>query len=289
MKQVIVFFIVLILMVTNTQLCMAQKNRDEKNFTKPVKLIINKKPIARKPAKHIIHNIELNGGIHFAGNGWGIQMQRLKRVEDAEGEVWKGFYVDISQVYHPKELKINSKLKNPNNDKGPEFLKYVYGKINVFLPVNIGYQYRKNFTSRLASNHIRLHGVVGAGLSFGIVKPYYLTIAKQQSSGSFAAIAEKYAEGNASNFLDERFIYGTAGFMKGWGELEIMPGLTTKAAIQFEYAITNKNLFVVEIGGQFSGYLQQVPIMATVKNSAIFPSMYVSVKKGARWFKEERD
>jgi hypothetical protein len=288
MVRLLYISILLLAALGNTQLMYAQPQVETPIVQAP-KLIVNKKPITRKAAKDVIPNIELNGMINFTSNGWGLGMQRLKRNDDAEGELWKGIYVNISQVNHPKQLKVTSKLRNPVTDNGPEFLRYVYGKINVFLPVDVGYMYRKNITSRLAANHIRIHVVGGGGLSVGIIKPYFLTLAKQQSGGNFEAIDEKYSEANASTFLNERFIYGSSGFMKGWSEIEIAPGLTTKAALQFEYAMTTKNTMTIEIGGQLNAYLQQIPIMANVKNTAIFPSMYVSVIKGARWFKEARD
>jgi hypothetical protein len=288
MFRIVALLIIVFVTCSQVQLVQAQP-RTEETAPKAPKLIVNKKPITRKAAKDVIPNIELNGGISFTSTGWGVGLQRLKRNEDAEGELWKGFYVDIAQVHHPKEIKSVSKLKNPSSDKGPEFLKYVYGKINVFIPVNIGYMVRKNISARLAPNHIRIHGLAGGGLSIGLLKPYFLNLAKQQSNGSFASISEKYSEANANAFLSDRFIYGYSGFMKGWSEVEIMPGLTSKAALQFEYAMNTKSIFMIEIGGQLNAYLQQVPIMVNVKNNAIFPSMYISVIKGARWFKAERD
>jgi len=253
------------------------------NTTKTPKPTIYKRPITRQSAKEIPLLKELSFGINFSSIGWGAAVERLVRDEEADGLLYKGYYADIAQIYHLRENKTASILKNPNGDNASGNINYVYGKINSFFPITLGYMMRKNISGKLAYNHIQIHVLGGAGLSIGLVKPYYLQIARKDLTGNFVPIDEKYSEANALQFLDKRFIYGYSGFSKGWGDADVNIGAQVKSAIQFEYNPSRNSPLYVEIGGAVNAYLQQVKLMNSTDNKAVFPSIYCSIKKGFRW------
>jgi hypothetical protein len=281
MLQIKHFILLLVLLFGNAVMLHAQRKKTVEKL-KEIKPTVYKKPIARKMASPNDKLQEASFGINFETNGWGLQIQRLRKKEETEVNEYRGFYIHFQSRRDPKEIKINSKLPSPSSDKGPRNLKYVYGKINSFYPLQIGYLVKKRITGKLEKNHIQLHGTGGAGFSLGLVKPYYLQIARN-INGTFAAIDESYSELNADLFLNPRYVYGYSGFATGWSDLQIYPGVNVNGAIIFEYSPNNYSPLFVEIGGQLDTYFQKIPILVGEKSKAIFPFGYIALRKGMRW------
>jgi hypothetical protein len=276
MLQMLKYTLCALMLLISIAQCNAQAKK------KPLKPQVNKKPITRKVGKEIIRLKEVNFGVGMHSDGWGIDVQRLKRNEESDDLDYSGFYCNMAQVYHPREFKTTSKLQSPSKDNAPPNQKYVFGKINTFIPVNIGYIKRKNISNKLEHYHVQLHVLYGGGLSLGLAKPYYLQIARNVG-GVFLPIEEKYSEANANQFLNPQFIYGSSGFFKGWGELELYPGIQARSAVQFDYSLSPTSNLIIEVGAQLSAYINTVPILAGADNKAIFPNIYASIKKSVRW------
>ncbi len=67
---------------------------------------------------------------------------------------------------------------------------------------------------------------------------------------------------------------------KGLGETRVLPGLFVKTGVNFEYSKEEKVIHAIEAGFTFSGYLKEIPIMATTDNQALFFSLFVSYRFG---------
>jgi hypothetical protein len=75
-------------------------------------------------------------------------------------------------------------------------------------------------------------------------------------------------------------IYGKASFFKGFNELKVMPGIFAKGGFNFEYSKQDKIIHAIEVGAQINMFIQEIPIMATEKNNAIFFSLFASYRFG---------
>jgi hypothetical protein len=277
-KQIL---LIIVLLFGSFNLMHAQRTVKEIKPKEP-KPKIYKKPITRKPksANDILE--ELSAGIGVQPFGWSIGIQRLRKNAESESEDYQGFFINFENIDDAREAKVTSKLPNPTGDKGPRNLKFVYGKINSMYPIKLGYMRRKSLTDKLEKNNIRIHALGGAAVAIGLIKPYYLQIARN-NAGSFTAVDEKYSEANAELFLNPRYVYGYSGFAKGWSDVDVVPGINLQAAIQFEYSPSYTNPILIEIGGQIDAYLRKLPLMIGDKNKAIFPFGYIAVRKGLRW------
>ncbi len=242
------------------------------------KVVVHKKPITRKNNKPLPLINDLTIGLNINSNGWGLQVQRLRFTEESESNIWKGIYVEATQIHHAKESKLLSKISNPNPQDGPKNLRYTYGKTNALFPIKIGYMFKKEISGKLEKNHIQLHVTGGAGLEAGLLKPYYLQLAKS-SGGVFSTIDAKYGDANSENFLNQRYIVGYSGFTKGWNELQVIPGLHIMSGLQFEYGANKKSGLIVELGASTDIFTQRVPLIAITNNQFAFANLFISLKK----------
>jgi hypothetical protein len=225
---------------------------------------------------------ELTIGFHINSNGWGLQIQRLRLQEESESNIWKGFYLEATQVHNAKETKLASKISNPNPQDGPKNLRFIYGKANALFPIKFGYIVKKDISGKLEKNHIQLHVIVGLGVEAGLLKPYYLQLAKS-SGGSFTTIESKYGDANSENFLNPRYIVGYSGFTKGWNEVEVIPGLHITSGLQFEYGANKKSALIVELGLQADVFTANMPLMANSKNNFAYSNLFIGIKKMWRY------
>ena len=119
----------------------------------------------------------------------------------------------------------------------------------------------------------------------GVLKPYYLDLLIPEGN-VYVRKYEKYSDANKEYFLDlnnRGTILGGGGFERGWGEVQIKPGLLLRSGFDFDYTPTRKSLFRVEIGASAELYPKVIPIMANTKNSAYFLNFYADIQFGRRW------
>ena len=158
----------------NTTCLYAQKNTKRKMPLAADTVLhkINARPIGRKIIKPRPLLKEFALGVLFNSNGTGISFRKYKTDEDFE--VYKGFYINAAPIKSNKEIKIQG-IKN-SQDPNIITTTFTYGKINSLYSVQTGYSYRKKITGFLENTNVLIHGFADAGLSIGILKPYYLKL-----------------------------------------------------------------------------------------------------------------
>jgi hypothetical protein len=214
-------------------------------------------------------------GINIATDGLGIQMAKMYAKPEDEKETWRGFFIHLSEKKHPKQSKEQSIFGNNNADLPPQ--KFVYGKINNFYQLKLGYQWSKPIAGKLDDKTVQVHLSGGGGLSVGILKPYYLKIVRGGTS-TLLGVNERYNSDNADLWLDRRFILGGAGFSKGLFESKLSLGAMARVETQFEYEPIEENSILVSIGVEINAFASKPELMINATNKSILPSAYMALR-----------
>src|SRR6185312_9592978 len=116
---------------------------------------------------------ELSFGPRLNSNGWGIfaDLGKVLADDDKHRDMFyniKLFQFEFDEVKNPKEIKSN----NIDQSTGQEQKTYIYGKINDFYTLKLGYGFRKLIAGKPDPGCVSLHWVGVGGLSVGILKPY---------------------------------------------------------------------------------------------------------------------
>lgn len=181
------------------------------------------------------------------------------------------FEIEAQNFKHPKEVKsVNSYFEN---SKG-----FVYGKLNSFLILRpgVGIQNQIYQKSDKKSVEIRYSYFVGATLAFA--KPVYLEIVHTNDPKSITT--ERYDP--QVHTIDE--IYGKAPFFTGIEKMKIYPGAYAKLALSFEYADRYNGIKAIETGVLVDVYPQALPMMAYAPKQWVYPSLYLKIIWGKKWF-----
>ena len=207
-------------------------------------------------------------GIQAKTNGYGIFYELGKMKSSRKTTIYR---IDITETKSAKEEKLLGGgliFGNP----------FIYGKQNYFYPVTLGIGQQYIFGNKGNKNGVSVSAVYSAGLSIGLLRPYYVNV-EDPLSGEDRSI--KYSQADSALFLGPT-ITGGGGFGKGWGEMKIKPGAFAKAAMRFDYGRFNEAVSGLEIGMSLEAYSSKVPIMLLQKNKSLFFQGYVSILFGRR-------
>lgn len=226
---------------------------------------------------------EMAGGFRLNSDGWSIFVHRgfLKEEEHKTSFL----SIDFSEKKHPKETRTQNELFSvmyPNEVKPVPFK---YGKVNNFYQFKIVYGGSKELTGKLDKKSVIINWVYGAGLSVGLLKPYYLDLLVPEGN-IYVRRFQKYSEENKEYFLDlnnRGTILGGGSFTKGIGEMKLQPGLHLRSGFNFDYSTTRKSFLGVEIGASVELYTKEIEIMKNTKNSSYFINFYADIRFGKRW------
>lgn len=246
---------------------MASTDTVKKSVAKPVPLI---RP---KPPKPITH--EFSMGLRLNTNGWGIysDIGRAKTKNTKQVEMFHDvsmWQIEIGEKKDQHEKKING----DNGSAGAS--KYIYGKINNFYVLKLGWGYRKMLVGKPESGTVSIHWMTVAGASLGMLKPYYLNVYSDP-------VAIRYEDATQSNFLDQQVIAGSAGFSKGLNQMKFIPGGQIRSGVHFDFSTNKKNVLGVETGFNLEYYSKPVPVMAGTKAVPYFADLFIAVQFGRRW------
>ena len=80
-------------------------------------------------------------------------------------------------------------------------------------------------------------------------------------------------------------IYGPGPYFKGFNELQMVPGIFGKFALNFEYAAERTSIGSMEVGAIIDGYYKNVDLLAFANNYPIYVSLYLSLQYGKKWYR----
>jgi hypothetical protein len=271
--RVKLFFIVkqfslIIIFATLAISSFAQSNREEKQAKKEAKRQKANEMIRQAEEGILVYQKQSVFGIQLRTNGYGFFYEMAKRKSNRIANLYR---IDFTEIKNSKEEKL----------LGGSFIfgnPYVYGKINNFYPVTLGFGQQRIIGQKGNKNGVAVAFVYNAGLSLGLLRPYYLVI-EDPVEGQREI---KYEGADTALFLDQSAIISGGGFGKGWGEIKLKPGGFAKVAMRFDYGRFNESVSGLEIGMSVEAYGSKIPLMAYQEDKQVFFQGYIAILFGRR-------
>lgn len=216
----------------------------------------------------------IGGGVHTRGfqvtAGYSI-IDRSRRT--------KSFFAEFGEIKHPKE---NRQSFEGFSGPGGGSSAFIYGKRNHLYMTRIGYG-EKLYLSDKNTRLVSLGFTYAAGISLGMIRPYYLDLIYRDNVGRPDIVAERYNESNRIKFLNPQEVDGPSGAAYGWDELTIRPGLFAKAGLLVDWGAYDSVVKAMEVGLSADFYTEDIPMMIFEENTPIFVNLYLNVYLGHRW------
>jgi hypothetical protein len=206
-------------------------------------------------------------GIQLRTNGYGLFYELGKMKTNRKTNIYR---IDITEIKHNKEAKLlggSFPFGNP----------FIYGKINFFYPITLGFGQQYILGQKGNKNGVAVSAVYNAGVSIGLLRPYYVDV----RTAANEELTIKYTQEDSTLFVNGPYL-GAAGLRKGWNELKIKPGAFVKAAMRFDYGRFNESVNGLEIGMSLEGYASKIPIMLFQKEDRLFFQAYIAILFGKR-------
>lgn len=199
-------------------------------------------------------------------DGFGLSYREAKRVDYRNKRF---FEFEAGTLKHPREYR----LSNPYYQTTGSF---VFGKLNsvVYLRGSYGHQHELFRKADLGGVAIRYF--FSGGPVVAVYKPIYYKILYPLTANFYEVREEKFN----IQIHQPYDIYSKASFLKGVGEMKVLPGLFAKGGLNFEYSKEDKLIHAIEIGTQISAFPKKIPIMATDDNRIVFFSLFASYRFG---------
>ena len=246
---------------TTSTRAMTRKEKKEAKRQKVAELMRQAEEGVLVFSKHSIFGVQLRT------NGYGLFYELGKMKTNRKANIYR---IDFTEVKENKEEKLSG-----NSFFGNAF---IYGKINYFYPVTIGFGQQYILGQKGNKNGVAVSGLYNAGIAIGLLRPYYVT-ATDPLTGENKDI--KYTPEDSALFLGPT-INGGAGFGKGWSEIKVKPGAYAKIGLRFDYGRFNESVNAVEIGMSVDAYASTIPIMFGMKERRFFFQGYVAIEFGKR-------
>lgn len=219
----------------------------------------------------IVYKNSVFGGPLIHTNGWGgfIAFGKGKTAFK-----YRILQFDVVGMKHPKEIKSYNSLEDSRS--------YIFGKLNSMFVIRPTYGRRIISFDKIRKSGVSVGYSYRFGPSLGFTKPVYLQIAVPDQIRTESVIVEKY-DPTTHNESD---IIGRAGFLKGFDEIKLHPGITATLAANFEYASERAAIRGIEVGAVVDYYpLEPIEIMAFADNYQWFVNFYVSLQFGKKFNK----
>lgn len=205
-------------------------------------------------------------GIQLRTNGYGLFYEHGRMKTPRFTNM---YMVELTETKHQKEDRVQSQ-------EGAFGGSFVYGKINNFYQLKLGFGQQYIFGQKGNKNGIAVMGIYQGGLSVGLLRPYYLDV---EDNGTKRSV--KYESADSVIFLSNN-ILGSSGLSKGWNELKVRPGAFLKAALRFDFNKYNEKVQAVQIGLSVEAYAQKIPQIIERKPQQIFFQGHLAYVFGGR-------
>jgi hypothetical protein len=222
----------------------------------------------------LVYNRQTLFGLQLRTNGYGLIFEHGRSKSPRFTNLYS---VELSEIKHPKE-------ERQETSNGIFSNSFMYGKVNNFYQLKLGFGQQYIFGQKGNKNGIAVMGIYGGGLSLGLLRPYYLNVTDNGTDRDI-----KYDSADSVLFLSGA-INGSSGISKGWGEMKMKPGAFVKSALRFDFGRFNESVQAVEIGLSVDAYAQKIEIMVPrdsngeqgIKPKQLFYQMHIAILFGRR-------
>jgi hypothetical protein len=194
------------------------------------------------------------------------------------------YHISISNRTHPKEERTSAVAQS-----GPFVIQtnpFVFGKVNNFYQASFLYGQQHVIGNKANKNGIEVQGILKAGLTLGMLRPYYTKVDFSPTAGAGTDIRNvKYEKSDANTqtkLLDpDRIVSGT-GSKYGWTDMQINPGLKAHTGLRFEFGRQADRVTAVELIMQAEFYSKKVTQMVQSKPKNFYFSSGIAIMMGNR-------
>lgn len=205
-------------------------------------------------------------GIQLRTNGYGFYYEQGRMKTQRNTFVYG---IEFSEIKHRKE----DKLPNTSFFFGNP---YIYGKINNFYQLKLGFGQQRILGQKGNKNGVAVSAVYSGGLSIGLLRPYYIDV---DDNGQTRTI--KYTPEDSALFVSG-IIFGSSGLGKGWGEMKLKPGAFAKTSLRFDYGRFNEVVSGLEVGVSIEFYSSKIPIMLFQEEKQLYFQGHIALLFGRR-------
>jgi hypothetical protein len=182
--------------------------------------------------RKILFRNESSFGLELTSTGWGLNYVYGKHLDNRNKDL---FEIQLVEIKHPKEVK-------STNPYYPNQKKFVFGKVNSFYNLRFGYGKQKKLFSKADKGGIEIRMFYTGGLNLGLVKPiYYEVVDSQFVVNDMYYLVTETTTFNP-NIHSPYDIIARAGFLKGFNETKIVPGVYGSMGVGFEFSESDKVL-----------------------------------------------
>ncbi len=215
---------------------------------------------------HLLFNDESTFGIFMNSNGFGANY-RHGFYRNARNQ----FILDVGMSYvkHPKEAKTQVAYTYSTR-------RYVFGKAYLFWELRGTVGWQKEIYRKYDKGGISVRWYNAGGVALGFLKPIYYEVYTFSAIGE--ATSRDYMKFDAA--IHQTQIGGRGPFFKGFSELGLVPGITAKTGLSFEYSQKDAIVHALEAGISLTLYPKRIPIMATELNNYLFFNLNVGYRFG---------
>jgi hypothetical protein len=230
--------------------------------------------LAQLPAQNkneVGYKKEVYGGFNLHTAGMGGTLTFAKFITYKQKRL---LTLDVVTMKHPKEVKIRSYVDENSKD-------FVFGKLNGVVITRLGYGKKFLKYEKLREKGVNISWHVSGGLSLAFMKPIYLDVVNILPDGSLSTPKQE-AYNPEEHHLNN--IYGKSRGLLGLAETTINPGGFVKLGIEFEYNDNREYIKAIETGFAIDVFPKRLPIMAFTENKFLYPTLYINVLIGQRFF-----
>ncbi|RYY84607.1 MAG: hypothetical protein EOO15_18960, partial [Chitinophagaceae bacterium] len=217
----------------------------------------------------LIYRKQTAFGLQLRSNGYGVFLEIGRRKTPR----WTNVYaLELTEIKHAKEEK-------GSNSNGTFNSSYIYGKVNNFYQVKLGFGREYILGQKGNKNGVAVIAFGQGGLSLGLLRPYYLDIMEGPDKKSV-----KYESEDSLKFLGltPATVIGSSGLGKGWDELQVRPGAYVKMGLRFDFNRYNERMQAVQIGFSLEGYGKGIEQLVYNDPKKLFFQLHLAYVFGGR-------
>ena len=215
------------------------------------------------------YNSEFIWGINKNSSGGLIGGFVFKKSRKLDDRLFETFGLEIMNVKHSQETR------QPARASGNYF---IFGKSNYLY--SFRFQYGRDYIlfDKAPQPGVEIKAVAAIGPSIGIVAFYY--IERMVDNSFFVTVHEQYNPNNPEHRFEN--ILGTGNLFEGLGESTLQLGINLKLGLAFELGTVKSSVTGFELGFLLDSYFNEVILMPTAENKAVFPTVYFTLFYGSR-------
>lgn len=213
---------------------------------------------------------DIYGTLHTNGLGIGVRIGKQHTIRKKSG-------IDLEWTYY--RLLKEQRGKTSLTLEGVDNKSFVYGKLNNFAQIRVGYGFTYIINTKPYWGGITTGFFLYGGVSVGVSVPVFLYVLNYYPQDSTIQMnIEKYDPDKHS--LSN--IYGRAPFKEGLSKIKFHPGLYLKTGLTFDFSSDDAKVMALDLGLALDAYYIPVQKMAFYNKQYVLVTGFLTFHFGKR-------